>query len=78
MESQGRYPQRCYGPKGISSDPRFDRAGCSGWQELEFYIAEKLGSEHLLGEEVQSELRATRTEITDLRTRLAGGRNPAE
>jgi hypothetical protein len=39
--------------------------------ELELYITERLGSEHLLGKKAQTELRAVKKEIADLRTKLA-------
>jgi hypothetical protein len=39
--------------------------------QLEVYIAEKLGSEHLLGKKAQTELRAVKKEIAGLRTKLA-------
>jgi hypothetical protein len=39
--------------------------------QLELYIAEKLGSEHLLGKKAQTELRAVKKEIADLKTRLS-------
>jgi hypothetical protein len=39
--------------------------------QLEFYIAEKLGSEYLLGKKAQTELRAVKKEIAGLRTKLA-------
>jgi hypothetical protein len=39
--------------------------------QLEVYIAEKLGSEHLLGKKAQTELRAVKKEIADLKTRLS-------
>jgi hypothetical protein len=39
--------------------------------QLERYIAEKLGSEHLMGKKAQTELRAIKKEIADIRTKLA-------
>jgi len=39
--------------------------------QLEPYIAEKLGSEHLMSRKVQTELRAIKKEIADMRTKLA-------
>jgi hypothetical protein len=39
--------------------------------QLEPYIAEKLGSEHLMGKKNQTELRAIQKEIADMRTKLA-------
>jgi hypothetical protein len=39
--------------------------------QLEPYIAEKLGSAHLMGKKVQTELRGISKEIADLRTKLA-------
>jgi ubiquinone biosynthesis protein UbiJ len=39
--------------------------------QLEPYIAEKLGSEHLKGKKAQTELRAINKEIADIRTKLA-------
>jgi hypothetical protein len=38
--------------------------------DLELYIAQQLGAEHLLGKKAQTELRAIRKEIADLRTKL--------
>jgi len=39
--------------------------------QLEPYIAEKLGSEHLMGKKAQTELRAIKRQIADLKTKLA-------
>jgi hypothetical protein len=39
--------------------------------QLELYMAEKLGSEHLMGKKAQTELRAIKKEIAGLRTKLA-------
>ena len=39
--------------------------------QLEPYIAEKLGSEHLMGKKNQTELRAIKKEIVDMRAKLA-------
>ena len=39
--------------------------------QLEPYIAEQLGSEHLMGKKNQTELRTIKKEIADLRTKLA-------
>jgi hypothetical protein len=39
--------------------------------QLEPYIAEKLGSEHLTSRKAQTELRAIKKEIADLTTKLA-------
>jgi hypothetical protein len=39
--------------------------------QLEPYIAEKLGSEQLMSKKVQTELRAIKKEIADMRTKLA-------
>jgi hypothetical protein len=39
--------------------------------QLELYISEKLGSEHLMGKKAQTELRAIKKEIADMRTKLA-------
>jgi hypothetical protein len=39
--------------------------------QLELYIAEKPGSEHLLGRKAQTESRAVKKEIAGLRTKLA-------
>ena len=38
--------------------------------DLELYIAQQLGAEHLLGKKAQTELRAIKKEIADLRTKL--------
>jgi hypothetical protein len=38
--------------------------------QLEPYIAEKLGSEHLMGKKAQTELHAIRKKIADIRTKL--------
>jgi hypothetical protein len=38
--------------------------------QLEPYITEKFGSEHLMGKKNQTELRAIQKEIADLRTKL--------
>ena len=90
MESQGRSPQRCDGPKGIRGDPRFHRAGYPAgkleyrdgavWgnpylrvlrSQLEPYIAEQLGLEHLVNKKARTELHAISKEIVDIRTKLA-------
>jgi hypothetical protein len=39
--------------------------------QLELYIAEKLGSEHLMGKKAQTELRAIKKEIAGMRTKLS-------
>ena len=39
--------------------------------QLELYIAEKLGSEHLMGKKAQTELLAIKKEIAGMRTKLA-------
>jgi hypothetical protein len=39
--------------------------------QLELYIAEKLGSEHLASKKAQTELHAIKKEITSMRTKLA-------
>jgi hypothetical protein len=39
--------------------------------QLEPYIAEKLGSAHLMGKKGQTELRAIKKEIADIRTKLS-------
>jgi hypothetical protein len=39
--------------------------------ELESYIAEKLGSEYLLARKAQTEMRAIKKEIADMRSKLA-------
>jgi hypothetical protein len=39
--------------------------------QLEPYIAERLGSAHLIGKKAQTELRAIKKEIADLRAKLA-------
>jgi hypothetical protein len=39
--------------------------------QLELYIAERFGSEHLMGKKAQTELRAIRKEIAATRTKLA-------
>ena len=39
--------------------------------ELELYIAERLGSEHLMAKKAQTELRIIRKEIADMRAKLA-------
>jgi hypothetical protein len=39
--------------------------------QLEPYIAEKFGSAHLMGKKNQTELRAIKKEIADMRTKLA-------
>jgi hypothetical protein len=38
--------------------------------DLELYIAQQLGAEHLLDKKAQTELRAIKKEIADLRTKL--------
>ena len=39
--------------------------------QLETYMAERLGSEHLVAKKAQIELRAVKKEIADIKTRLA-------
>jgi hypothetical protein len=39
--------------------------------QLELYIVERLGSEHLTGKKAQTELRAIKKEIAGMRTKLA-------
>ena len=39
--------------------------------QLELWIAERIGSEHLAGKKAQTELRAVRKEIADLTAKLA-------
>src|ERR1700720_3389513 len=40
--------------------------------QLELYITDKLGSEHLVSKKAQTELRAIKKEIAGIRTKLAG------